>query len=76
MSDQPSGAPVPKVAHVHEVVIRWVPETGNIQFGSSVADPVIQLGLLEMAKMALIEQKIQTLMGKGPSLIVPGRFAS
>jgi len=74
MSEPTNGTPQ-KVAHIHEVVIRWIPETGQIHFAASMPDPVVQLGLLEMAKMALIEQKVQALMGKTTSLIVPGRFS-
>ena len=61
---------------INEVVIRWIPTTGQIQIGSNIADPVLQLGMLEMAKVAMIEQRAAAASGKGPNVIVPGRFAS
>jgi hypothetical protein len=65
-----------KVAHVLELTIRFVPETGEIRMAASAADPVTLLGMLEFAKVAMIEQRAAQASGKGPSLIVPGRFAS
>jgi hypothetical protein len=70
------GKIAPEQLVVHELVIRWMPQTGQIQFGCSVNDQIVQLGMLEMAKMALVEQKVQAMLGHGPSVIVPGRFAS
>ena len=63
-----------KKVQMFEVIVRWVPETGQLQVGSSQVDPVIQYGMLEMAKQALTEQRQAVASGKGPSLIVPGRF--
>jgi hypothetical protein len=63
---------------VHELVVRWVPATGQVQFASSIPDEVAQLGLLEMAKMALVEKKIRAITGTEPSRIIPaaGRLVS
>lgn len=61
---------------VHKLVIQWVPSTGQVQFACSLNDEVAQLGLLEMAKMALIEKKVRAITGVEENLIVPGRFAS
>jgi hypothetical protein len=58
----------------YEVHIRWVPSTGQIQFASTQMDDVLKLGMIEMAKIALAEQRAAAAAGKGPSLIVPGRF--
>jgi hypothetical protein len=72
-----NGAPkiqMPPQPVVLEIVIRSI--GGQIQIGASPMDDVTKLGLLEMAKVALIEQRAQVAAGKGPPLIVPGRFAS
>jgi hypothetical protein len=70
--DKPNGVvEVP----MHELVIRWIPSNGQLQFGCSTQDPVLQLGMIEMAKVAMIEQRAAAAAGKGPSLIVPARFS-
>jgi hypothetical protein len=72
----PNGAPVigQKQVAVHQVIVRWVKETGDIQVASTPMDLVEQLGLLEMAKVAIQAQRTQP---KGDSpLIVPARFQS
>lgn len=79
MSDHSNGAALdlnaaPKAAQIFEFVIRWNPATGELSTGSNAPDPVAQLGMLEMAKVALIEQRAAAASGKGPSVIVPGRF--
>lgn len=56
---------------VFEVVIRYLPQTGQIQVGSSQIDDVTKMGMLEMAKVALINQANQP---QSP-LVVSGRFA-
>lgn len=63
-------------AQVYEVVIRWVPSSGQVQFASNTNDPVLQLGLLEFAKVCMIEQRVAAASGKGPALVVPARFQS
>ena len=41
----------PVAAPVHQIVIRWIPQTGEIQLASSIPDTVGLLGALEMAKV-------------------------
>jgi hypothetical protein len=65
-----------KIPVIFEIQIAWMPATGQVQFRSNQPDPVVQLGMLEMAKVALIEQKISAAQGKGPQLVVPARFSS
>lgn len=66
----------PVNVQINELVVRWIPSTGAVQVGSNLSDPVLQLGMLEMAKVALIEQRVLNATGKGSPVIVPGRFAS
>jgi len=65
-----------KVPVIFEMQIAWAPQTGQLQFRTNQPDPVIQLGMLEMVKAAMLEQKIMASQGKGPALVVPGRFSS
>lgn len=60
----------------HQIVIRWIPATGEIQFATSIPDMVSILGALEMAKVSILEKRIQALTGQQAPVIVPGRFAS
>lgn len=62
-------------AQIFELVVRYVPTTGAVQFGSNTNDTVLQLGLLEFAKVCIIEQKLSA-AAKGSALVVPGRFQS
>lgn len=74
MSDNPNGAPVveQKVV-VLELAIRWLPQTGQLQVVGSQVDDVTRLGMLELAKAAILKQSDR--QAQTP-LIVPGRFAS
>jgi len=65
-------ATAPKVPDF-EVHIRWSPSTGQVQVAATEMDAVLQLGMLEMAKMAM--QESRTRQASSP-LVVPGRFAS
>jgi len=75
MADGGNGAPVIQqpVAPVFELAIRWSPTTGQIQVVGSQMDDVTRYGMLEMAKVAILNQSRQ--QAQSP-LIVPGRFAS
>ena len=56
-----------------ELAIRWMPQTGQLQVVGSQVDDVTKLGMLEMAKVAILNQSQQR---KDTPLIVPARFAS
>ena len=56
-----------------ELAIRWIPQTGQLQVIGSEVDVVTKLGMLEMAKVAILKQGEQR--PQSP-LIVPARFAS
>lgn len=74
--DGQNGAQAAQQVQVFEVIIRWVPATGQIQVASSQMDDTIKFGMLEMAKVAINQQREAAASGKGPSLIVPGRFSA
>jgi hypothetical protein len=75
MADGGNGIPQlgQKEVVAFELAIRWVPATGQLQVVGSQVDEVTKLGMLEMAKVALINQNAQR--AQSP-VIVPGRFAS
>lgn len=56
-----------------ELAIRWIPQTGQLQVVGSEVDVVTKLGMLEMAKIAIVKQGEQR---ASSPLIVPGRFVS
>lgn len=69
----PNGAPVvEKQVVAFELAIRWVPQTGQLQVVGSEVDDVTKLGMLELAKVALIAQKNRQVQSP---VIVPGRFS-
>jgi len=71
--DKPNGIEAQPV-QMHEIVIRMA--GGQIQVGTTPMDDLLKFGMIEMAKLALIEQRIMAASGKGPPLIVPARFSS
>lgn len=64
-----AAAPVVQAAPAARVVVE-LQATGQITMHATVTDPLRILGLLEMAKAAVIQQS----SGEGPSRIVPARF--
>lgn len=72
--DAPNGAPVVEQRVVaFEIAIRWIPQTGQLQVVGSEVDDVTRLGMLELAKAAILAQKQRQTQSP---LIVPGRFSS
>lgn len=75
MADGGNGVPkAPDQPQAIEIILRWLPQSGQFQVGMPAVDDVIKLGMLAMATQMVQEQRQQMASGKGPSLIVPGRF--
>jgi hypothetical protein len=53
------------------IVIDWMPTQGRIEIGWPQVDDVIKLGLLEMAKQVLAEQRAKQGMAAGNQIVVP-----
>jgi hypothetical protein len=53
------------------IVIDWMPTQGRIEIGWPQVDDVIKLGLLEMAKQVLGEQRARQGMAAGNNIVVP-----
>lgn len=59
-----------------DIVIRWLPATGQLQIAWPAVDDTIKLGLLEMAKATLVEARIKMALGRPDAgLIVPATLA-
>lgn len=56
--EKPNGAMQPQSQSI-QIAIIWTPSTGQIQLAWPAVDDVIKLGMLEMAKMALMEARHQ-----------------
>ncbi len=70
---EPNGVGVPAI----QIVISFLPTTGQIQVQWPQIDDIGKLGLIEMAKVALLEERRQRANSEPSRLIVPvGRLAS
>ena len=73
MADGTTGPVIQQQAVAIELAIRWIPQTGQLQVVGSQVDDVTKLGMLEMAKVAILAQSQSR---QTAPLIVPARFAS
>jgi hypothetical protein len=56
------------------LAIEWTPGAGRIEFQWPQVDDVLKLGMLEMAKVVLAEQRQKSGMANGTPLIMPARI--
>lgn len=68
MSDGNGNATAPPLIRI---VIDWMPTQGRIEIGWPQVDDVIKLGLLEMAKQVLGEQRSKQGMSADKQIVVP-----
>ena len=73
MSEPGNGKVDFQQAHSFDLVIRWVPEVGQIQVSWPELDDVAKLGMLEMAKQVLAEHRSQSVAVKAAQsgLVIP-----
>ena len=54
-----------------DLIIRWMPQTGQIQIAWPNIDDTIKMGMLEMAKASLIEMRTKNAINGGAGMILP-----